>query len=164
MARETRHVYTENLSWSRRDKGIRVRIQVSDGPLGSALDVRCSGRDLKMSNAYAAPLRTRTLRLSAPSGRFAVGLLYNVIRGGGMFHGTSSSMKGRMSWLASLLACGFLVLVFLLIGSRSASALPIPAGKVYGIPAFARKYGMPCSACHEAWPKLNNFGQAFQDT
>ncbi len=33
----------------------------------------------------------------------------------------------------------------------------------YGIPAFARKYGMPCSACHEAWPKLNNFGQVFRD-
>ena len=31
------------------------------------------------------------------------------------------------------------------------------------IPAFARKYGMPCSACHEAWPKLNNFGQVFKD-
>jgi len=22
---------------------------------------------------------------------------------------------------------------------------------------------MPCSACHEAWPKLNNFGQMFKD-
>lgn len=31
------------------------------------------------------------------------------------------------------------------------------------IPAFARKYGLPCSACHEAWPKLNNFGQTFRD-
>src|SRR5690348_4288275 len=31
------------------------------------------------------------------------------------------------------------------------------------IPAFARKYGLPCSACHEAWPKLNNFGQVFRD-
>ena len=31
----------------------------------------------------------------------------------------------------------------------------------YGIPAFARKYGLPCSACHEAWPMLNNFGQTF---
>ena len=31
------------------------------------------------------------------------------------------------------------------------------------IPAFARKYGMPCSACHEAWPKLSPFGQAFKD-
>jgi len=33
----------------------------------------------------------------------------------------------------------------------------------FGIPAFARKYGLPCSACHEAWPKLNNFGQNFRD-
>src|SRR5216684_3162407 len=31
------------------------------------------------------------------------------------------------------------------------------------IPAFARKYGLPCSACHEAWPKLNSFGQRFKD-
>ena len=33
----------------------------------------------------------------------------------------------------------------------------------HGIPAFARKYGLPCSACHEAWPMLNNFGQTFKD-
>ena len=33
----------------------------------------------------------------------------------------------------------------------------------YGIPAFARKYGLRCSACHEAWPMLNNFGQTFKD-
>jgi len=39
-------------------------------------------------------------------------------------------------------------------------ALPRPAA---AIPAFARKYGLPCSACHEAWPKLNNFGQVFRD-
>jgi hypothetical protein len=31
------------------------------------------------------------------------------------------------------------------------------------IPAFARKYGMPCSSCHEAWPKLSPFGQMFKD-
>jgi len=37
------------------------------------------------------------------------------------------------------------------------------AGSAYGIPAFARKYGLPCSACHEAWPMLNNFGQTFKD-
>lgn len=59
--------------------------------------------------------------------------------------------------------------------------MPIAAGKRIGIsllvlgallgysrparaiPAFARKYGLPCSACHEAWPKLNNFGQVFRD-
>jgi hypothetical protein len=33
----------------------------------------------------------------------------------------------------------------------------------HAIPSFARKYGMPCSACHEAWPMLNNFGQTFKD-
>jgi hypothetical protein len=33
----------------------------------------------------------------------------------------------------------------------------------YAIPAFARKYGLPCSACHEAWPMLNNFGRTFKD-
>ena len=51
-------------------------------------------------------------------------------------------------------AClGLLVLVFILA----------PRQPVYGIPAFARKYGLRCSACHEAWPKLNNFGQVFKD-
>lgn len=46
-----------------------------------------------------------------------------------------------------------LVLVTLLAVVRPAHA----------IPAFARKYGLPCSACHEAWPMLNNFGQTFKD-
>jgi hypothetical protein len=38
------------------------------------------------------------------------------------------------------------------------SALPS-----FGLPAFARKYNLRCSDCHEAWPKLNNFGQTFKD-
>src|SRR5580704_16992822 len=33
----------------------------------------------------------------------------------------------------------------------------------FGLPAFARKYNLRCSDCHEAWPKLNNFGQTFKD-
>ena len=45
------------------------------------------------------------------------------------------------------------VLSLILIDCRPASA----------IPAFARKYGMPCSSCHEAWPKLSPFGQQFKD-
>lgn len=45
-------------------------------------------------------------------------------------------------------------LIFLILGSsESASALP----------AFARKYGLRCSACHESWPMLNYFGQKFKD-
>ncbi|HEV2672081.1 MAG TPA: hypothetical protein VGU74_13385 [Gemmatimonadales bacterium] len=31
------------------------------------------------------------------------------------------------------------------------------------IPAFARKYGLRCSACHTIWPELNAFGQRFKD-
>lgn len=50
----------------------------------------------------------------------------------------------RLQWLAT---------VILLAGLQPA----------HGIPAFARKYGLPCSACHEAWPMLNNFGQTFKD-
>jgi hypothetical protein len=48
--------------------------------------------------------------------------------------------------------------VVLLMGVLFASVQP-----ALGIPAFARKYGLPCSACHAAWPQLNNFGQTFKD-
>jgi len=47
----------------------------------------------------------------------------------------------------------FVVLMFCLVDCRPAQ----------GIPAFARKYGLPCSACHESWPMLNWFGQQFKD-
>jgi hypothetical protein len=47
-----------------------------------------------------------------------------------------------------------LIVVFLVLsGSQRANALP----------AFARKYGLRCSACHESWPMLNYFGQKFKD-
>jgi hypothetical protein len=43
-------------------------------------------------------------------------------------------------------------------------AVMLPTAKpAKAIPAFARKYGLPCSACHTAWPMLNNFGQVFRD-
>ena len=51
-----------------------------------------------------------------------------------------------------------IALQLLAVGSLFASMQ-----SAYGIPAFARKYGLPCSACHEAWPMLNNFGQTFKD-
>jgi hypothetical protein len=35
--------------------------------------------------------------------------------------------------------------------------------RVLAIPAFARKYGLRCSACHTVWPELNAFGQRFKD-
>ena len=37
------------------------------------------------------------------------------------------------------------------------------ADRALALPAFARKYGLRCSACHEAWPMLNYFGQKFKD-
>src|SRR5246500_241490 len=69
----------------------------------------------------------------------------------------------RVWRLRSVTRGGFLISSFLLIANFSASALAIPKGNVHAIPAFARKYGMPCSSCHEAWPKLSPFGQQFKD-
>src|SRR6201998_850696 len=60
---------------------------------------------------------------------------------------------GKLSWPINFLA-GALVLIFLVLSSsQNANALP----------AFARKYGLRCSACHESWPMLNYFGQKFKD-
>jgi len=73
------------------------------------------------------------------------------------------AVKKRVSGMASCLLFGCLLVVFLFADSPSASALPTPSIKVNALPAFARKYGMPCSSCHEAWPKLSPFGQAFKD-
>jgi hypothetical protein len=70
--------------------------------------------------------------------------------------------KKEIAWVASTLWV-FLLLAIALADTRSAVAMPPPSLHVRAIPAFARKYGMPCSACHEAWPKLNNFGQTFKD-
>jgi hypothetical protein len=53
----------------------------------------------------------------------------------------------------SVVAAAFALVFLLLAASQSASALP----------AFARKYGLRCSACHESWPALNNFGLKFRD-
>jgi hypothetical protein len=60
----------------------------------------------------------------------------------------------RARSFASGLLTGALILVFLVLsGTQNADALP----------AFARKYGLRCSACHESWPMLNYFGQKFKD-
>ena len=80
-----------------------------------------------------------------------------------MFVRSPEGMRTRVMRSLPLLLCGLLSLVFLLSDCRSAVALPIPSVKVEALPAFARKYGMPCSSCHEAWPKLSPFGQAFKD-
>jgi hypothetical protein len=56
-------------------------------------------------------------------------------------------------WMQSFATTALVVVLLVLGGSQRASA----------IPAFARKYGLRCSACHENWPMLNYFGQKFKD-
>ena len=80
-----------------------------------------------------------------------------------MFKVASQLVKQRLSWLPSSFVFGFLFFAFVLADTRSAVAIPPPSLHVRALPAFARKYGMPCSSCHEAWPKLSPFGQSFKD-
>jgi hypothetical protein len=79
-----------------------------------------------------------------------------------MFSLRPESLRGMSkSRLKGLAVFAFIVLAMLFADAKPAHALP--TGKVMAIPAFARKYGLPCSACHTAWPELNNFGQVFRD-
>ncbi|HTV60745.1 MAG TPA: hypothetical protein VMJ93_17865 [Verrucomicrobiae bacterium] len=66
-------------------------------------------------------------------------------------------MKFNRASQSSRLVSGAAVFVFLLF------AILMDASPAKAIPAFARKYGLPCSACHITWPELNNFGQVFRD-
>jgi len=56
-------------------------------------------------------------------------------------------------FVTSLSAVSLVLVSLVLTCSQPANALP----------AFARKYGLRCSACHESWPMLNYFGQKFKD-
>jgi hypothetical protein len=68
----------------------------------------------------------------------------------------SNDKRSRFQSLLASAASILALLVFPLIFFFS----PTPGR---AIPAFARKYGLPCSACHETWPMLNTFGQTFKD-
>ncbi len=68
--------------------------------------------------------------------------------------GLSATGNGGPDYAAYIAAAG---------GVRSATtASSTGAATVTAIPAFARKYGLRCSACHTAWPELNVFGQRVQ--
>ncbi len=67
----------------------------------------------------------------------------------------------KWSMLSSVLTFAAIVAAMVLSDTRPISALPV--NRVLAIPAFARKYDLPCSACHTAWPELNSFGQNFRD-
>jgi hypothetical protein len=69
----------------------------------------------------------------------------------------------RMLSLAVSVVGIFLALTTLLADRQPVLAGPLPTVRVRAIPAFARKYGMPCSSCHLAWPMLSPFGQMFKD-
>ncbi|MFY9910325.1 MAG: hypothetical protein WCF22_11135 [Candidatus Sulfotelmatobacter sp.] len=64
-----------------------------------------------------------------------------------------SSLRKVVHSATSLLSLALVLAAIVLTSSQSANALP----------AFARKYGLRCSACHETWPILNNFGLKFRD-
>jgi hypothetical protein len=69
----------------------------------------------------------------------------------------------RVVFLTSGVSFALLFLALFFSSNPTASALPPPGGSVRALPAFARKYGLPCSSCHQAWPMLSPFGQAFKD-
>lgn len=69
----------------------------------------------------------------------------------------------RVQILTSGISFALLFLTLFFSSNPIASALPPPGGSVRALPAFARKYGLPCSSCHQAWPMLSPFGQAFKD-
>jgi hypothetical protein len=77
-----------------------------------------------------------------------------------MSRGFSTAASG-LKW--SMLVAALLLLAMTGRRSSTAHAAPLPSVRIKAIPAFARKYGLPCSACHTAWPELNNFGQVFRD-
>jgi hypothetical protein len=64
-----------------------------------------------------------------------------------------SSLRKVVRSAISLVSFTLLLAPFVLVSAKPAKA----------IPAFARKYGLRCSACHETWPILNNFGLKFRD-
>src|SRR5277367_2973810 len=84
--------------------------------------------------------------------------------GGCMLRGFPTGIRA-LKWLVInlLLVGAFVSVVMFSRDGSTAQAAPLPNVPIRAIPAFARKYGLPCSACHTAWPELNNFGQVFRD-
>lgn len=79
-----------------------------------------------------------------------------------MYKGRPQAIN-RLARAASILWLAYFLLVIVVGNGRSVKASPLPRASVRALPAFARKYGMPCSSCHQAWPMLSPFGQAFKD-
>jgi hypothetical protein len=80
-----------------------------------------------------------------------------------MFQRDGLALNGRIPQSISILVFAFLAVGVLLCDARPLAAFPGVGTGIRALPAFARKYGLPCSSCHEAWPMLSPFGQAFKD-
>lgn len=61
-------------------------------------------------------------------------------------------LQGSRTGIGRITVCAGFVLAVLLAGSWDAQA----------IPAFARKYKTSCTTCHDVYPRLNAFGEAFR--
>jgi hypothetical protein len=70
-----------------------------------------------------------------------------------MYVATRSHLRKLFHFASSLFSLALVFVAVVSTCSQPANALP----------AFARKYGLRCSACHESWPMLNYFGQKFKD-
>src|SRR3989454_12007463 len=103
------------------------------------------------------------MTIPAPRRRCALRLSPSVIREGLSNRGRSHRVKRFLKAAAPLAT---LVGAAMAPNRGSIAATPYTAGYAAlatRIPAFARKYGLRCSACHTAWPELNAFGQRFKD-
>lgn len=54
------------------------------------------------------------------------------------------------------------LLAVFLLGSLAVITLLVTAPTGKAIPAFSRKYGTSCTTCHNNYPELNDFGEAFK--
>jgi hypothetical protein len=72
-----------------------------------------------------------------------------------------SSMLRRFSpYLGSLFRTRALLSLTIIVAAALATLAPSSAE---AIPAFARRTGMHCTACHDSWAELSDFGEQYRD-
>ncbi len=77
---------------------------------------------------------------------------YSALAQGRTSEGVMTSDRNTLvAWLAIALVLGFILFL-----------LPWSSPKANAIPAFSRKYQTSCATCHNNYPELNDFGEAFK--
>src|SRR5713226_9833799 len=77
---------------------------------------------------------------------------YSALAQGRTSEGVMTSDRNTLvGWLAIALVLGFILFL-----------LPWSSPKANAIPAFSRKYQTSCATCHNNYPELNDFGEAFK--